>query len=56
MFIILDEEGTPMSRPHNMVQQVDPLFTTKVIEFNDIAALETRSRPETWAAVLPNPS
>src|SRR5215216_7172682 len=40
-FITLDEEGTPMSRANNMGPPVDPRLTTKVIEFNAIAALET---------------
>lgn len=54
-FIILDEEGTPMSRPGNMGPQVNPLHTTKVIEFNDIAALETALSARDVAAVLAEP-
>lgn len=54
-FIILDEEGTPMSRPNNMGPQVDPIYTTKVIEFNDIAALETALSAGDVAAVLAEP-
>ncbi len=54
-FIILDEEGTPMSRPNNMGPQVDPIDTTKVIEFNDIAALETALSARDVAAVLAEP-
>jgi len=54
-FITLDEEGTPMSRPNNMGPQVDPLHTTKVIEFNDIAALETALSARDVAAVLAEP-
>ena len=53
--IVLDEEGTPMSRPNNMGQQIDPLLTTKVIEFNDIAALETALSARDVAAVLAEP-
>lgn len=53
--IVLDEEGTPMSRPNNMGPQVDPLLTTKVIEFNDIAALETALSARDVAAVLAEP-
>jgi glutamate-1-semialdehyde 2,1-aminomutase len=53
--IVLDEEGTPMSRPNNMGAQVDPLLTTKVIEFNDIAALETALSARDVAAVLAEP-
>jgi glutamate-1-semialdehyde 2,1-aminomutase len=54
-FITLDEEGTPMSRPNNMGPQVNPLHTTKVIEFNDIAALETVLSTRDVAAVLAEP-
>ncbi len=54
-FITLDEEGTPMSRANNMGPQVDPRFTTKVIEFNDIAALETALSARDVAAVLAEP-
>ena len=54
-FIVLDEEGTPMSRPNNIGPQVDPLLTTKVIEFNDVAALETVLSAEDVAAVLAEP-
>jgi glutamate-1-semialdehyde 2,1-aminomutase len=54
-FVVLDEEGTPMSRPNNMGPQIDPLLTTKVIEFNDIAALETALSARDVAAVLAEP-
>jgi glutamate-1-semialdehyde 2,1-aminomutase len=54
-FIILDAEGTPMSRPNNMGPQIDPTYTTKVIEFNDIAALETALSSREVAAVLAEP-
>ena len=54
-FIVLDEEGTPISRPNNMGPQIDPRETTKVIEFNDIAALETALSARDVAAVLAEP-
>ncbi|MBI5954836.1 MAG: aspartate aminotransferase family protein [Chloroflexi bacterium] len=54
-FITLDEEGTPGSRANNMGPQVDPIETTKVIEFNDIAALETALSARDVAAVLAEP-
>ena len=54
--LTLDEEGTPMSRPNNMGPQVDPRETTKVIEFNDIAALETALSAQDVAAVLAEPA
>ena len=54
-FITLDEEGTPGSRANNIGPQVDPRLTTKVIEFNDIAALETALSARDVAAVLAEP-
>src|SRR5512134_1731798 len=54
-FITLDEEGTPTSRANNIGPQIDPRFTTKVIEFNDIAALETVLSARDVAAVLAEP-
>ncbi|HVN17102.1 MAG TPA: aspartate aminotransferase family protein [Anaerolineales bacterium] len=54
-FITLDEEGTPTSRANNMGPQVNPLRTTKVIEFNDVAALETALSARDVAAVLAEP-
>ena len=54
--ITLDEEGTPMPRPNNIGPQVDPRLTTKVIEFNDIAALETALSARDVAAVLAEPA
>lgn len=54
-FITLDEEGTPTSRPNNMGPQVDPTYTTKVIEFNDVAALEISLAAGDVAAVLAEP-
>lgn len=55
-FIILDEEGRPRSRPNNLGPQIDPGLTTKVIEFNDIAALETALSARDVAAVLAEPA
>ena len=54
-FIVLDEAGTPMSRPNNMGPQIDPQLTSKVIEFNDVAALETMLWAGDVAAVLAEP-
>src|SRR5688572_10432065 len=53
--IVLDEAGMPVSRPNNMGPQIDPLLTSKVIEFNDIAALETALSARDVAAVLAEP-
>ena len=54
-FIVLDEEGTPMSRAHNIGPQINPTQTTKVIEFNEVAALETALAACDVAAVLAEP-
>jgi len=54
-FIVLDEDGTPVSRPNNIGPQIDPTYTTKVIEFNDVAALETALSGRQVAAVLAEP-
>lgn len=54
-FIVLDEEGTPTSRPNNMGPQIDPRLTTKVIEFNNVAALETALSARDVAVVLAEP-
>ena len=54
-FIHLDEEGTPGPRLGNLGPPVNPTETTKVIEFNDIAALETSLSPRDVAAVLAEP-
>ena len=44
-----------MPRANNMGPQVDPRYTTKVIEFNDIAALETALSARDVAVVLAEP-
>lgn len=54
-FITLDEEGTPSSRPNNIGPQIDPLETTKVVEFNDVAAFETALSGGDVAVVLMEP-
>jgi glutamate-1-semialdehyde 2,1-aminomutase len=54
--ITLDEEGTPIPRPNNMGPPIDPRLTTKVIEFNDVAALETALSARDVAAVLAEPA
>jgi glutamate-1-semialdehyde 2,1-aminomutase len=54
-FISLDDEGTPGSRHGNLGPPINPVETTKVIEFNDIAALETALSAQDVAAVLTEP-
>ena len=53
--ITLDEEGTPGTRRGNLGPPVNPLETTKVIEFNDIPALETSLSAKDVAVVLAEP-
>ena len=54
-FIVLDEDGTAGSRPNNMGPQIDPTLTTKVIEFNDVGALDIALSASDVAAVLAEP-
>jgi len=54
-FITIDEDGIPGARRGNLGPPVDPCETTKVIEFNDIAALEQALAPQDVAAVLAEP-
>lgn len=54
-FITLDEEGTPGPRLGNIGPPVNPVETTKVIEFNDIPALETALAAKDVAVVLAEP-
>lgn len=54
-FAIL-EDGKTRSRHHNMGPAIDPSVTTKVIEFNDIPALEAALAEGDIAAVLAEPA
>jgi glutamate-1-semialdehyde 2,1-aminomutase len=54
-YIILDENGQAVSRPNNMGEQVDPTLTSKVVEFNDIPALEIALKDRDVAVVLAEP-
>jgi glutamate-1-semialdehyde 2,1-aminomutase len=54
-FITLDEEGAPRPRRGNLGPPVNPVETTKVIEFNDLAALETALDAHDVACVLAEP-
>jgi glutamate-1-semialdehyde 2,1-aminomutase len=47
--------GGPMARAGNLGPPVDPTVTTKVIEFNDLAALEAALAPGDVACVLAEP-
>lgn len=50
------QEGKPISRPGNAGPPVDPAITTRVIEFNDIPALEAALDTGDVACVLAEPA
>ena len=54
-YIALDENGQAISRRNNMGPQIDPTLTTKVVEFNDIPALENALKDRDVAVVLAEP-
>ncbi len=49
-------DGQPVSRPGNAGPPVDPTVTTKVVEFNDPAALQAALAPGDVACVLAEPA
>lgn len=53
-FIVL-REGKPQSRNGNVGPAVDPTVTTKVVEFNDLKALEAALADQDVACVLAEP-
>lgn len=55
-FITLDAHGKPEPRPGNIGMPVHPSLTTRVIEFNDLAALEAALAPGDVACVLTEPA
>jgi glutamate-1-semialdehyde 2,1-aminomutase len=55
-FITLHPDGTSRARSGNVGPPVDPSVTTKVIEFNDVPALEQALAPGDVACVLAEPS
>jgi glutamate-1-semialdehyde 2,1-aminomutase len=55
-FIALDENGTARSRPGNVGPPVDPTTTSKVVEFNDVAAVEEALAEKDVACVLTEPA
>jgi glutamate-1-semialdehyde 2,1-aminomutase len=54
-FIVLGPDG-PQSRPGNVGAPVDPTETTRVVEFNDLAALERELAAGDVAVVLMEPA
>ena len=55
-FITLQPDGTARARRGNIGPPVDPATTTKVVEFNDLPALETALTPGDLACVLAEPA
>ncbi len=54
-FITLHADGTAGARRGNIGPPIDPAVTTKVVEFNDIAALDEALAPGDVACVLAEP-
>jgi glutamate-1-semialdehyde 2,1-aminomutase len=54
--IVLDQAGRPRSKPGNVGPAVNPIVTTKVVEYNDVAALEEALAPGDVACVLMEPA
>ena len=55
-FVVVDEQGRARSREGNVAPAVDPTTTTRVVEFNDLAALERELAHGDVAAVLTEPA
>ena len=54
--VVVDGGGRQVSRPGNVAPAVDPTTTTRVVEFNDLAALERELSFGDVAAVLTEPA
>jgi glutamate-1-semialdehyde 2,1-aminomutase len=55
-FIVLGPDGRPVSRPGNVAPAVDPTVTTRVAEWNDLAAVERELAQGDVAAILTEPA
>jgi glutamate-1-semialdehyde 2,1-aminomutase len=55
-FIVVGPDGKAMSRPGNLAPGVDPRETTVVVEWNDLAALESELARGDIAAILMEPA
>ncbi|HEV3312104.1 MAG TPA: transaminase [Chloroflexota bacterium] len=55
-FIVVGPDGQPMSRPGNIAPGLDPRETTRVVEWNDLAALERALAHNDVAAILMEPA
>ncbi len=55
-FVVVGPDGAPRSRPGNVAPAVDPTETTRVVEWNDLDALEAALEHGDVAAVLTEPA
>jgi glutamate-1-semialdehyde 2,1-aminomutase len=55
-FAVLDESGRVVARPGSLGPQVDPALTTRVVQFNDIDALDRALAHGDVACVLMEPA
>jgi glutamate-1-semialdehyde 2,1-aminomutase len=55
-FIVVGPDGGPVSRPGNVAPAVDPTVTTRVVEWNDLAAVERELAHRDVAAILTEPA
>jgi glutamate-1-semialdehyde 2,1-aminomutase len=55
-FVTLSPEGKPHSREGNVGPPVDPTMTSRVVEFNDVGAVEEALAAEDVACVLTEPA
>ena len=51
----MDGNGNTVAKPGNLGPQCDPALTTRIIEWNDIPALEAALKKGDVAAVLAEP-
>lgn len=55
-FVVLDHDGTARSRAGNVGAPADPVTTSRVVEFNDLPALERALAHDDVACVLMEPA
>jgi glutamate-1-semialdehyde 2,1-aminomutase len=55
-YITLNDDGTAQARRGNIGPSVDPAVTTRVVEFNDLAALEAAFAHNDVACILAEPA
>lgn len=55
-FVVVGDDGRPVSRPGNVGPPVDPTVTTRVAEWNDLEAVERELAHGDIAAILTEPA